>query len=548
MKEVKMKKTSESSKESPESKLQWDPSFKTRYYKYTLMAFAIIFAASFIVLFFSELNVRKVMFSESKSSETKLMDLETQFVDRELIMIIGDVNYLKESFLDSLAQGESYDIVEERWEHFSYEKKLYDQIRFINAEGYEEIRVNYDDTSAYAVPNNDLQFKGDRYYFQNTIDLDPEDIYVSALDLNMEDGNLEMPYNPVVRLAVPIVYQEQVQGIIIVNYFASDFLERFRSLAENSGGEVFLLNDQGYSISSDRENYDWEFLVTPGSESAFVSDYPDIWTDILNGSHQILTEDGLFTIDSINFDNVTNNFNFKGDIVTSEILYVVSFISRQSAGNQIFYDDTSKLMGDVLNKYVVYYMFTFLISIVIGLMVSINRNAYHKIKFYSEYDTLTKAYNRRAGMERLKEIFSHHDEACQIVSLCFIDINGLKQVNDHLGHKYGDELITSISNVIRDKTRDQDFLIRLGGDEFLIAFYNLDESEAEKVWQRIVEGFEEINTKEHRQYTISVSHGMVSYEMNQVGHLDFLISEADQKMYSEKEVIKRSLKAIKDRD
>ena len=75
----------------------------------------------------------------------------------------------------------------------------------------------------------------------------------------------------------------------------------------------------------------------------------------------------------------------------------------------------------------------------------------------------------------------------------FIDINGLKEVNDYLGHEAGDELILSIVDIIKANIRDTDFVARLGGDEFLIIFNNTDEIGAENVWMRIHQGYERIN-------------------------------------------------------
>ncbi|NLY85451.1 MAG: GGDEF domain-containing protein [Tissierellia bacterium] len=85
------------------------------------------------------------------------------------------------------------------------------------------------------------------------------------------------------------------------------------------------------------------------------------------------------------------------------------------------------------------------------------------------YDGLTKVYNRRSGIPKLSRMISSHD-GYKVFSLCYIDINGLKKVNDELGHKYGDDLILTVVKVVKRNIREDDFVIRLGGDEFLIVF------------------------------------------------------------------------------
>ena len=158
------------------------------------------------------------------------------------------------------------------------------------------------------------------------------------------------------------------------------------------------------------------------------------------------------------------------------------------------------------------------------------------------YDSLTKVYNRRSGLAKLARMFTYDERRKVIISLCFIDINGLKQVNDVLGHKSGDELIVSAVDVIKNIIRDYDFVIRLGGDEFLIVFNGITAETAETIWDRIVAAYDKINQEENRPYLISISHGIVEYDNKQKSELDNLIKEADEKMYLEKRIIKEENK------
>lgn len=96
------------------------------------------------------------------------------------------------------------------------------------------------------------------------------------------------------------------------------------------------------------------------------------------------------------------------------------------------------------------------------------------------YDGLTKVYNRRSGIPKLSKMLDGIDSINVTMSLCYVDIDGLKQVNDALGHKYGDDLILTVIGVIKRLIREDDFVIRLGGDEFLIVFKNADINVAKK--------------------------------------------------------------------
>lgn len=161
------------------------------------------------------------------------------------------------------------------------------------------------------------------------------------------------------------------------------------------------------------------------------------------------------------------------------------------------------------------------------------------------YDSLTKVYNRGSGLGKLGRTYQNEDKRNLAMSLCFIDINGLKEVNDKLGHSFGDELIVSTVGTIKNVIRDDDFIIRLGGDEFLIVFKDLDKDIAEDVWIRILNIYDKINREEGRPYIISVSHGIVEYNYELRYDLDNLIKEADEKMYLEKREMKTDLTIVR---
>lgn len=158
------------------------------------------------------------------------------------------------------------------------------------------------------------------------------------------------------------------------------------------------------------------------------------------------------------------------------------------------------------------------------------------------YDQLTKTLNRRSGLSKLSRMLQYDNRRHLKLSLCFIDINGLKEVNDQLGHQFGDELIVSAVEGIKHEIREVDFIIRMGGDEFLVVFNGIDQEIAEKVWDRINYRYEQINIEEGRRYIISVSHGIVDFGSYEISEVESLIKLADDKMYAEKKYIKEELK------
>lgn len=86
--------------------------------------------------------------------------------------------------------------LEEGLTAFIRSKKIYDQIRYIGESGWELIRINYNSGNPYIVPRDKLQDKSKRYYFIDTMKLEPRKIYFSPIDLNIEHKKIEHPYKP----------------------------------------------------------------------------------------------------------------------------------------------------------------------------------------------------------------------------------------------------------------------------------------------------------------------------------------------------------------
>lgn len=518
--------------------------------RYFIVSFAILFTLSFLVLFFIEKEIQTSKLREIEQNEKNIIKLQNDFLGREFSTILSDIHYIHHAFEKQLEDDNNYDIIAKNWEKFSTHRGIYDQIRFIDINGDEKIRINLDDSGAYIVSKDKLQNKKDRYYFYETIKLKEEVVNVSKLDLNIEKGVIEKPYKPMIRFSTP-VYDDngRKMGVIVLNYLADNLLKNFRELAQNSRGEMLLLNAEGYSLSSDNPENDWNFMFEDKKQISFANDYPKEWELILSEEGQNISEAGLFTFKEIDLKHKYNSnsvdMHDENINLTDGNWNIVSIVDRNS--DEAFYVLSSPLAlaSFVLKKNIVYFLLLILVSAAMGFLMHINRKTYETIKYYSEYDSLTNTYNRRAGIDKLNLMFPSSERRHFMVSLCFIDINGLKEVNDTLGHMYGDELISTVTDIIKKIIRDHDFVMRLGGDEFLIVFNGIGIDIAESVWERIVKSYEHINETENRPYIISVSHGIIDYDNMQSYNIDELISSADEKMYEEKQVMKKGLTVIK---
>ena len=177
----------------------------------------------------------------------------------------------------------------------------YDQIRYLDAYGQEQIRVDYQAGHPIVVPRDKLQNKSKRYYFSDTFKLDHDQAFVSPFDLNIENGRLEIPYKPMIRFGTPVFDNAgHKKGVIILNYLGVRLQRSFqKAMLGDHYHQSFLLNRDGYWLSRDNNADEFGFMLGK-SEHTFQSDYPDVGHVISsNENGSMLTPQGLFVYTTI---------------------------------------------------------------------------------------------------------------------------------------------------------------------------------------------------------------------------------------------------------
>lgn len=155
------------------------------------------------------------------------------------------------------------------------------------------------------------------------------------------------------------------------------------------------------------------------------------------------------------------------------------------------------------------------------------------IRQQSLTDPLTGLLNRRGFYFQVeKELKIAHRFSNHSV-LMFADLDGLKKINDTLGHAAGDQMIKDAANILNHVFRTSDVLARLGGDEF--AAFTLESTDLPSIRNRINEAIRQFNLGMFSTNEISMSIGLVSLDPNQPNSLDELLEKADKLMYLEKQ-------------
>lgn len=201
-----------------------------------------------------------------------------------------------------------------------------------------------------------------------------------------------------------------------------------------------------------------------------------------------------------------------------------------------------------IDRLSVIFLIYFIVSVFIGFLflylmniLSLSGRKYRIMQSEAEYDELTGVYNRKFGMKKLKQIYGENQVTKTNMVLCFLDINNLKTVNDRFGHPEGDLLISTVSRCARESLRNADFMVRYGGDEFIIVFQNCGAPEAVKAWTRIGAKFEYMNFASGIPYDIAVSVGFSSMDEDENLSIQELIDLADSRMYENKKRMKERI-------
>lgn len=124
------------------------------------------------------------------------------------------------------------------------------QVRYLDANGQEIVRVDRRGDSLVVVPENELQNKADRYYVQEGLLHEAGQVYVTPLDLNVEHGQVEKPERPVIRFATPIVDRHgNKHGLLVINLHAAYILGQIEEMAGGRGGVAYLFDRSGFYLS-----------------------------------------------------------------------------------------------------------------------------------------------------------------------------------------------------------------------------------------------------------------------------------------------------------
>ena len=539
-----------------------------------------------IMGFFGYLNTKNII---NDREEEKLQNFFSN-IEGKLIKFFynseKDVNFLKEITKQELTLTNDeliYDTkkeIENVYYHFSKNNIQYDQIKFIDKDGYEQVRINNLEGEPYIVSRDELQYKGNRYYVKQSKNLKEGQIYVSNLDLNRENGKIEIPYKPVIRYVTPIYIEDKLMGFVVLNLNANYILKDIEKVQnENKYNNLMLINKEGKYILHPQKSKEWGSEEDLNTGENFKNDYLDIYEEILTTDQMEIRhiKSNILAWDIVKLDSIKDGglilfveiqedkylqplkafrtlfiivLIITGLIVsitsgiivkyfTNPIIKLAKAVSNIGKGNfdvdltietndelQTLSKEIENMSQDLKSMYVN-------MEELVYEKTKELQKAKDKLEEFANRDSLTGLYNRHYFNEYISIIADQGIEENKQLIFLMIDIDKFKYINDTYGHNIGDIVLKDVASILKKSSRDSDIVVRYGGDEFLVVLYGEHSELVHKYIDRVREKIKLYNeNNDILKHELTLSIGFDEYK----GKRDILevINSADKMMYENK--------------
>lgn len=479
------------------------------------ISFGFIMSLSIVLIekiYFNN-NIQKVALKNALNKSTERENLIDSFlnVSKEKLFSLRNSKY----FIEYLKGNNNEAFINELFYIYSKSNANFFQLRYIDKNGIEKVRIdrNHKNTEPYINSKDKLSNKSNRYYFIDSKSKELEKVWFSAVDLNIENKKVQIPYVPTLRAILPIEQNGEFGGILIINYFMDDFISTFSNtplydmILSNKYGETiyhYQLNGKvwgnslshNYKISKDFPREYNKIL----SNNYLKTDYfvsKKLKVPIYNDLYLVLQLNEAYLLEDIKMMKVKYVLFI---VIVLFLTLILSFVVMKFFSNKLLYLDRINELNFILNK-------------------------------QSLTDELTKLQNRKAYNLKLKELLALNKRYHTPFSYVMIDIDHFKIVNDNYGHDVADKVLVKLASVVTNSIRQTDYVYRIGGEEFVVLLSDTKIDDATVFAEKIRKAVEdEVNTLKDRSLTISL--GVT--QIKNTDSIDSVYRRADECLYVSK--------------
>lgn len=288
--------------------MKTDLTSRSRSYANIVGLIIAILSVNFLLAWFWFQNEKNKLFADIELSQEAFLSQASHILTKSLEKPVLDVKYIAELVerggldpeVDSLHFASLIDS----------QNGFYDQIRVLDNSGQEVLRVDKTPFGAKIIEDALLQNKAGRYYVREAFKLQREQVWLSDIDLNVENDEIEIPYQPTIRVIKQFHDQNQQQlGYVVLNV---DLTKIFSDISEirtklKRKMNIWLVNEAGYWLMGPDE-LTWGFMFTDRANMTLGHLYPDLYAELLLSNET----DGLFVDDllvsSIRINNELQGF------------------------------------------------------------------------------------------------------------------------------------------------------------------------------------------------------------------------------------------------
>lgn len=331
---------------------------------YLLIFFVISFLSYQIYLQILESNYQPYF-----EAQQNRLDNAMNTFSRELGHIQQLIRLLRynQQFEQSLPFGRPPDFssIGKVFTDFSNVSSYISQVRWLDKHGMEKVRVNINGDDIIVVEQKQLQDKSKRDYFQAGMKLQGDEVFISAINPNIENGKVIMPLEKTIRAVIHTAPEDGLQdGVLIINFLLNDMLE---SLNQGQGNKLRIIDNQGY------------WIMHPNASLDFRS-----YTDYLVRTNTLLQPDVIRTIIK---QQPLHNF-IKDNRLISYSVIDIGDNTAESRHRLFFIDSSEPDLLNVVEKKVALIVFSPTISILLIVLFLIWRFLYDGRKQYDLFKEL----------------------------------------------------------------------------------------------------------------------------------------------------------------
>jgi nitrogen-specific signal transduction histidine kinase len=342
--------------------------------RYLVTLFVPVFFSILAVLLYIAVSQIRSLLNNEYLLRENLLKRNRAIIQTDLDQVYRDINFLSElseikNYYRNVEQNTRS--VNNIFKAFSKNRKNYHQVRLIDTVGWEKVRIDFRNEKIHVYSESELQNKSDRYYFQDMKKLGNDDFYISPFDLNIEHGEIEIPFVPVIRFGKAIENELTHERIfLIMNSLGKEMLSQMLKTSELDSAEFFLLNQGGYYMIGPNRQSEWRFHFADSLSGKFAFLFPEEWESIksMDSGGNLKTKKGYFTFLKVNLS----------EYFVSRTPFEKSMLSRpRQEWILISYESKEKifdrLITPILRKFILIALFAGIILLAFTWIFSKNR-------------------------------------------------------------------------------------------------------------------------------------------------------------------------------